>query len=56
MRPNVLGTLVWTLSFALPGFAAEAVSQVMVNGRLYEAATMTEVGSSRKREAFYWQR
>jgi imidazolonepropionase-like amidohydrolase len=34
----------------------EAVSRVMLNGRLYEAATMTEIGSSRKRPAFYWQR
>jgi len=34
----------------------EAVAQVMINGRLYEAATMTEVGSSRTRQPFYWQR
>jgi imidazolonepropionase-like amidohydrolase/Tol biopolymer transport system component len=34
----------------------EAVSQVMVNGRLYDAATMTEVGSSKSRRAFYFQK
>ncbi len=34
----------------------EAVSMVMVNGRLYEAATMNEIGSSKRRPAFYWQR
>ncbi len=36
--------------------ASERVSQVMVNGRLYEAATMSEIGSSKKRKPFYWQR
>ncbi|MGH9318776.1 MAG: hypothetical protein ACRD3V_02665 [Vicinamibacteria bacterium] len=35
---------------------SEQVSQVMVNGRLYEAATMTEVGrASKTRRPFYWQ-
>ncbi len=34
----------------------ESISQVMVNGRLYEAATMNEVGGTRKRAPFYWQR
>ncbi len=34
----------------------ERVSQVMLNGRLYEAATMNEVGSSKKRAPFHWQR
>jgi imidazolonepropionase-like amidohydrolase len=36
--------------------ATEGISQVMVNGRLYEAATMNEVGSSKRRKPFYWQR
>ncbi len=30
--------------------------QVMLNGRLYEAATMNEMGSSTRRPAFYFQR
>ncbi len=34
----------------------EAVSMVMVNGRLYETATMNEVGSSKSRPAFHFQR
>jgi len=34
----------------------ESVSQVMVNGRLFEAATMSEIGGSKKRLPFYWQR
>jgi imidazolonepropionase-like amidohydrolase/Tol biopolymer transport system component len=34
----------------------EAVSMVMLNGRLYEAATMNEIGGTKKRRPFYWQR
>jgi imidazolonepropionase-like amidohydrolase len=34
----------------------EEVSQVMMNGRLFDAATMTEVGSSKPRRAFYFQK
>ncbi len=34
----------------------EVVSMVMVNGRLYETATMNEIGSSARRPVFYWQR
>jgi imidazolonepropionase-like amidohydrolase len=34
----------------------EGVSQVMMNGRLFDAATMTEVGSSKPRRAFYFQK
>lgn len=36
---------------------ADSVLQVMVNGRLYDAATMNEIGNHpRAREPFYWQR
>ena len=34
----------------------ERVSLVMMNGRLFEAATMNEIGSSKTRPAFYWQK
>ncbi len=34
----------------------DSVLQVMVNGRLYDAATMNEIGNHpRAREPFYWQ-
>jgi imidazolonepropionase-like amidohydrolase len=35
---------------------SEAVSMVMLNGRLYEAATMNEIGGTKKRPVFYWQK
>jgi imidazolonepropionase-like amidohydrolase len=35
---------------------SESIRYVMLNGRLYDAATMNEVGGKqRKREAFYWE-
>jgi imidazolonepropionase-like amidohydrolase len=35
----------------------EAISMVMLNGRLYDAATMDEVGNHpRKRKPFFWER
>jgi imidazolonepropionase-like amidohydrolase len=35
----------------------ESISMVMLNGRLYDAATMDEVGNHpRKRKPFYWER
>ena len=35
---------------------SESIRYVMVNGRLYDAATMNEVGGKqRKREPFYWE-
>jgi imidazolonepropionase-like amidohydrolase len=35
---------------------SEAVSMVMLNGRVYGAATMNEIGSSKPRPRFYFQR
>ena len=38
-------------------FASDRVSMVMLNGRLYEAATLHEtVTGNRRTEPFYWQR
>ncbi len=35
---------------------SESISHVMLNGRLYDAATMNELGGKqRKRESFYWE-
>ena len=35
---------------------SEFISHVMLNGRLYDAATMNEVGGrQRKRAPFYWE-
>ncbi len=35
---------------------SESVRYVMLNGRLYDAPTMNEVGGKqRKREPFYWE-
>jgi hypothetical protein len=35
---------------------SESIRFVMLNGRLYDAATMNEVGGKqRKREPFYWK-
>jgi imidazolonepropionase-like amidohydrolase len=35
----------------------ESISMVMLNGRLYDAATMDEIGNHpRKRKPFYWER
>ena len=37
-------------------FATDRISMVMLNGRLYEAATLNEVGTGdRRTEPFYWQ-
>ena len=38
-------------------YQSDKVDMVMLNGRLYEAATLNEtVTGSRKTQAFYWQR
>jgi imidazolonepropionase-like amidohydrolase len=35
---------------------SESIRYVMLNGRLYDAATMNEIGTRQvKREAFYWE-
>ena len=35
---------------------SESIHYVMLNGRLYDAATMNEIGGKqRKREPFYWE-
>jgi cytosine/adenosine deaminase-related metal-dependent hydrolase len=36
---------------------SETISMVMLNGRLYDAATMNEIGNHpRQRKPFYWER
>jgi adenine deaminase len=49
--------------FVVPGnpledlYLTEHVELVMVNGRLFDAATMNEIGNHpREREPFYWER
>jgi imidazolonepropionase-like amidohydrolase len=38
-------------------FQSDKVNMVMINGRLYDAATLDEtVTGDRKTQAFYWQR
>ena len=34
---------------------SDSVSMVMVNGRLYDAKTLVEVGASVARRPFYWE-